>query len=158
MTFLARDAAVFEFGKDGYALHVRVCKWQRWSGGETLLDALSKQGATQSRSFQCLRRQISTTGSIRGEKQETSRPQNMRTINQVKAILETIEYQPERSTWSITRDQGIHHTTVRHTVGQNRNHAAKNQKIDFFSFRLKLIPHYSKLFIDLSMYNVFVLC
>ena len=43
------------------------------------------------------------------------------------------------------------------TVGQNLNHAAKNQKIDFFSFRLKLIPHYSKLFVDLSMYNVFVL-
>ena len=44
------------------------------------------------------------------------------------------------------------------TVGQNRNHAAKNQKIDFFSFLLKLIPHYSKLFVDLSMYNVLVLC
>ena len=45
-----------------------------------------------------------------------------------------------------------------HTVGQNQNHAAKNQKIDFFAFGLKLIPHYSKLFEDLSMYNVFVLC
>ena len=33
----------------------------------------------------------------------------------------------------------------------------KIKKIDFFSFRLKLIPHYSKLFVDLSMYNVFVL-
>ena len=43
----------------------------------------------------------------------------------------------------------------RPTEGQNRNHAAKNKKIDFFSFRLKLIPHYSKLFVDLSMYNVF---
>ena len=45
----------------------------------------------------------------------------------------------------------------RRTMGQNRNHVAKNQKIDFFSFRLKLIPHYSKQFADLSMYNVFVL-
>ena len=44
------------------------------------------------------------------------------------------------------------------TMGQNRNHAAKNKKIDFFSFRLKLISDYSKLFVDLSMYNVSVLC
>ena len=41
--------------------------------------------------------------------------------------------------------------------GQNRNHAAKNQKIDCFSFQIKLISHYSKLFVDLSMYNVFLL-
>ena len=32
----------------------------------------------------------------------------------------------------------------------------KNQKIDFFSFRLKLIPHYSKLFVDLSMCITFL--
>ena len=46
---------------------------------------------------------------------------------------------------------------VRRTVGQNRNHAAKNQKIDFFSFLMKLIPHYSKLFADWSLHNVLVL-
>ena len=34
----------------------------------------------------------------------------------------------------------------------------KIKKSTFFLFRLKLIPHYSKLFVDLSMYNVFVLC
>ena len=47
--------------------------------------------------------------------------------------------------------------TCLETVGQNQNQAAKNQKIDFFSFQIKLIPHYSKLIVDLSMHNVFVL-
>ena len=39
-------------------------------------------------------------------------------------------------------------------MGQNQNHAAKNKKIRFF------FPNeiYSKLFVDLSIYNVFVLC
>ena len=31
-------------------------------------------------------------------------------------------------------------------------------QIDFFSFQMKLIPHYSKLFVDLTMYKNFVLC
>ena len=59
---------------------------------------------------------------------------------------------------ALSNELKVDEAIIRRTGGQNRNHAAKNQKIDFFSFLLKLIPHYSKLFVDLSMYNVFDLC
>ena len=41
--------------------------------------------------------------------------------------------------------------------GAKSKSCGQNQKNDFFSFRLKLIPQNSKLFVDLSMYNIFVL-
>ena len=43
----------------------------------------------------------------------------------------------------------------RRTVGKNKN-AAKNHEIDFFSFEMKLIPHYSKLNVDLRIDKIFV--
>ena len=42
--------------------------------------------------------------------------------------------------------------------GAKSKSCGQKSKNRLFSFRLKLILHYSKLFVDLSMYNVFVLC
>ena len=49
-------------------------------------------------------------------------------------------------------------TLTRRTVGKIEIMRPKIKKIDFFSFLLKLIPHYSKQFEDLSLRNVFVSC
>lgn len=74
------------------------------------------------RIFQRLHRQLSETGSFRGQRQDTGRPRTSRTTNRVEAILEAVDNQPERSTRTIAREQGCHHTTVWRVLREERLH------------------------------------
>ena len=81
------------------------------------------------KTFQRLHRRISEIISFLGERQDTGRPQTTRATNQVDAILEAVDKQPRRSTWSTAREQGIHHTTLWRVLCVERLHLYHFQRV-----------------------------